>query len=436
MIRWAARLSHPLLPAALSSLPGTIRDYLYQDVYEFRSPQPSLEYYPKVMDLIDEVRLSPLFITTRSEVDDKEMYLLQNLLRHLVSRFFRVDVDAFFLYRLQGFMRFVPLTPSGQYVYSSGEKLSYFLYHVQIDNLLGFYYAGEGKPRAGLYSLFGVLFTPEEDQAIALSLETGNLRTNKEFALDLPRDDLLREIGESFRMNRSGGMFGGISLRKGRFWTELGKEWMEAAWKEILLSGLPLAHVYYSPEYTGGSDSRWRYILTLAVHLASGTGYATHDSVSFPVSSLEGLKKALEKLKNMEEDFPQWTVVASPPGKTLTLQVAFEMKYPHSHTLGVDGRVVADTPEPPEFTDDEIAEAERLVLQGRLPKIMQHPQPPPPEIPPLQDKDGEAYVEVGGKYFRLGVSFKGLSSLWSAAILSPWVKARLGQNLWSAFWFR
>ncbi|SHO33630.1 Hypothetical protein BQ3484_562 [Cedratvirus A11] len=405
------------------------REYILEDIYKF-TYEGELEQ--EALNIIDSLRLFNLwFFSSFTQLD---MYNLKPLLSSMIKNFFGFEVDSFLIYNLNFTgLRLIPLDVNGNFVYSSWSKINYFIYHVQVDNLLsyqiGSYRTGESpayRTEEKSYSLFGTDFVPKRIETVPSDFAPPLKRE------DLPHPQVLDEIRESFQTLLS------ENISKGPFWTSLDRYWLEEAWLRILLQQLPLITVYYSrdvPDYElAAQDENLSLKLELLAHLAGAREVSSQtNSVSFVVSSREEIENILTRMQAEEPQMAQWLVLGTDnPEQTLLLQVAFENKYPNAVAWSKDGKIVVNLTQyvTPEFSDEEL-----FSTPDTLPKQFQTRRQVI-NIPPLLERNGQTEVKIGPNFYPLEFSYSELSPLWSDSILTPWAIERYKQGRWTEQWFR
>lgn len=408
--------------------------YITENIYKFTSSDVPEEE----INNIREISLKPLVLSTKKEVTSEQLYLLQPLLRAIISSFFGVHVSTFSIFRINSVLKFVPLLSTGEEVYSSWDKLSYFLYHIKIESLLGLEYLSTNiSIPAGTFSVFGVNFThPKKIRKKVFLLE--NARQEGIYTVNLPREEIVNELRESFHLGQP---LKKKYIRKGSFWTELNKNWLENAWSSVLNFSLPQANIYYSDPYSGfyfdalGQEYRF----SLAAYLSGIKSFiCTPVSITFPVSSLKELQKYIEKLNYYSSVMKSWRIRSAENERgTLILQKALENKYPNSTSWAKNDVIISNiqVSQEPTFTSEELEKASKDIEEGKVPSqyIAKREET---KLPELINNKGKAEIEINGKIYDLDYSYEKLSPLWSPGILTPWALTRLKQNLWTSYWFK
>ena len=236
---------------------------------------------------------------------------------------------------------------------------------------------------------------------------------------------LAEEIDDMFNLSEDK-LFRKKQVQVEGFWSTLDQSWLNSAALDILDKGLPQVLVYL-PKNNIGSYPVSRYALLL--HLASEIDISelgvTRSYLRFPVKSLDNLKQILNKMLRNLPQLPYWPVfeINDPiliSNALLNLQVKYPGKvFQFKNTLILNLNFPGLQFDPKDFNEPTVS---KVVLA------------PTPEItfPPLQQREGEAFIEVGGISYDLGISYKELVKNWPQ--LSPWALARYERGLWTKYW--
>lgn len=489
--RWVTDFSNPLLePAASTAISWLIekgarvsQNSIEKSFVEIRVEIEGvsnweIEGVGNVFDLIEISQIESLFCTYPAELTLRQFESLKAVLKACVEKFFTCFVDSFQIFSVQGVVKFVPLLSNGYGIYRTWSERSYFLYWLDMSQLLNKVVLSTSPltqaalaicdecPERQIFDLFGVWMIEgskegnpslpfDQEFPFELSLAIDSLTDRGIYTLALPHQEILAEIGQQFSILASGTnlppdelLFSIRTFRVGPFWLQLDKNWLKSAWKEVCLGRLPKVTLSYLEEESDLSKEQLSAQLYMLSYLALlkvspqhlGDIISGQNFTTFPVESLTSLRKIFSEVKKNFSQIDRWTLLAASDLEQMrVLQLAIEEKFPYSYALGLESLlVVANTlsASPFEFSEQEVQQSQQAYAEGVVSKQYLPILVSPIEIPLLQQKEGRAYVEMGGQKFFLGISYAELITNWSEALLSPWAVARLKEGQWTELWWR